>query len=134
MQRQFPFLIFAFATLLSVAPLRLVLADDKEAAIIHSVFFKLKHQPGSAAELSFYAEASKLAQIPGVENFQWLKELSPKNGFDYGLSMRFANQAAYDRYNQHPDHVAFVENVWIPNVADFLEIDYLEGTSPKPRN
>ena len=43
--------------------------------------------------------------------------------------MRFANQAAYEGYSKHPDHVAFVEKVWLSNVADFMEIDYVEGTS-----
>jgi hypothetical protein len=38
--------------------------------------------------------------------------------------MEFADQAAYDRYNQDPRHVAFVQERWIPEVADFLEVDY----------
>ena len=33
--------------------------------------------------------------------------------------------AAYTAYNQHPDHVAFVQGRWIPEVADFLEVDYV---------
>ena len=31
---------------------------------------------------------------------------------------------AYASYNAHPDHVAFVQERWVPEVADFLEIDY----------
>lgn len=100
-----------------------------ETPIVHSVFFKLKHGKGSAGEKAFYQKILGLARIPGVEDFQWLREVSPKNGFDYGLRMRFANQAAYEGYNKHPDHVAFVEKVWLSNVADFLEIDYVEGTA-----
>ncbi|MEZ5070855.1 MAG: Dabb family protein [Bacteroidales bacterium] len=38
--------------------------------------------------------------------------------------MIFENQAAYDAYNGHPDHVAFVAERWVPEVADFLEIDF----------
>jgi stress responsive alpha/beta barrel protein len=53
-----------------------------------------------------------------------LAEVSPKNGFRYGISMEFASQAAYDAYNAHPDHVRFVEERWLNEVADFLEIDY----------
>ena len=37
--------------------------------------------------------------------------------------MRFADQAAYDAYNVHPRHVAFVETRWIPEVAEFMEHD-----------
>lgn len=91
--------------------------------LTHSVYFKLKHAEGSAEALHFYREAMKLATIPGVEDFAWLEEFSPKNDFTYGLTMEFANQAAYDAYNVHPLHVSFVNDVWIPNVADFMEID-----------
>jgi hypothetical protein len=36
----------------------------------------------------------------------------------------FADQAAYDGYNTHPHHVAFVGDRWMSEVEDFLEIDY----------
>ena len=39
--------------------------------------------------------------------------------------MYFDDQSAYDSYNSHPDHRAFVNDVWLPNVADFLELDYV---------
>ncbi len=38
--------------------------------------------------------------------------------------MEFADRAAYDRYNAHPDHVRFVEERWVPEVSEFLELDY----------
>jgi len=38
--------------------------------------------------------------------------------------MEFENQAGYDAYNVHPAHVAFVRDRWVPEVEDFLEIDY----------
>ena len=51
--------------------------------------------------------------------------MSPKNDFDFGFSMVFADQAAYDSYNVHPDHVRFVRDRWVPEVESFLEIDYV---------
>ncbi|MFV8370524.1 Dabb family protein [Flavobacterium sp. LB2R40] len=36
----------------------------------------------------------------------------------------FQNQERCQYYNNHPDHVAFVQNIWLRNVEDFLEIDY----------
>jgi hypothetical protein len=38
--------------------------------------------------------------------------------------MEFADQAAYQGYNDHPVHVAYVRDRWIPEVEAFLEIDY----------
>ncbi len=95
------------------------------ARIIHSVIFKLKHANDSLEEKEFLAAAKKLAFIAGVENFECLKQVSPKNKFEFGLSMEFANQQLYDQYNNHPDHIAFVQQRWLNEVEDFLEIDYL---------
>ena len=100
-------------------------ARKKDAVIVHSVFFKLKHEVASAEESAFFAKAEKLAVIPGVVDFQVLKEVSPKNAYAFGFSMKFAAQADYDRYNNHPDHVDFVQNVWMNEVAEFQEIDYV---------
>jgi hypothetical protein len=92
--------------------------------IRHTVSFTLDHPAGSAEERDFLDAARRLGAIPGVEAFEVLSEVSPKNDFRYGISMEFANQAAYDGYNTHPDHVRFVEERWLKEVADFLEIDY----------
>ena len=92
--------------------------------IRHTVVFKLKHAVGSAAEAGFLAAGCELAEIPGVENFESLRQVSSKNGFTFGFSMEFADEAAYQGYNEHPEHVRFVEERWKPEVEDFLEIDY----------
>jgi hypothetical protein len=92
--------------------------------IRHTVSFTLRHAPGSAEEADFLAAATELAAIPGVEAFEVVREVSPKNSFAFGISMEFAAQAAYTAYNEHPEHVRFVEERWLSEVADFLEIDY----------
>lgn len=94
--------------------------------IRHSVIFKLKHQKGSTQEALFLEKAKQLASIPGVEKFECLRQISPKNKFDFGLSMEFANDALYKQYNNHPDHVYFVQQCWLNEVEDFLEIDYAQ--------
>ena len=64
-----------------------------------------------------------LSAIDGVEDFELMREVSPKNGYRFGLTMEFADQAAYEAYNAHPDHAGFVSSRWTSEVADFLEID-----------
>ena len=92
--------------------------------IRHSVSFALAHPQGSAEEADFLAAAARLAEVvPGVEAFEVLREVSPKNDFVHGLSMEFADRAAYEAYNEHPEHAGFVANRWDNEVADFLEID-----------
>ena len=92
--------------------------------IRHTVAFRLRHPEGSAEETNFMMTARDLADIPGVERFEQLRQTSPKNDFTFGFSMEFADQAAYDAYNEHPVHAAFVADRWVGEVEDFLEIDY----------
>ena len=92
--------------------------------IRHTVAFRLHHAPGSTEEQDFLAAARGLAEIPGVEAYEQLRQTSAKNDFTFGFSMEFADQAAYDAYDAHPVHLAFVAERWVPEVADFLEIDY----------
>ena len=94
--------------------------------IRHTVVFTLKHPQGSAEEKTFLEDAVVLTKIPTVQNFEQLKQVSAKNGFKFGFSMEFADQAAYDAYNDHPIHVAFVRDRWKTEVSDFMEIDYVK--------
>jgi hypothetical protein len=94
--------------------------------IRHTVVFNLRHGRGSAEERKFLTDALVLARIPGVEAFEQLRQVSPKNSFSFGFSMEFDDQAAYDAYNVHPLHVAFVRDRWVPEVSDFMEIDYVK--------
>ena len=91
--------------------------------IRHAALFRLTHPEGSSQEASFLAALAGLRVIPGVQNFQIGREISPKNAFDFVVSMTFADQAAYDAYNVHPEHQALVQGRWIPEVAEFMEHD-----------
>jgi hypothetical protein len=92
--------------------------------IRHTVVFKLKHPLKSPETNEFFTAAKKLAAIPGVQKFECLKQISPKNNFDFGLAMEFDNTTQYGQYNNHPDHVQFLQAYWLKCVDDFLEIDY----------
>ena len=74
--------------------------------IRHTVSFSLVHGPGSEQERDFLAARAKLGDIPGVEAYELLREVSPKNDFRFGCSMEFAGPDAYQTYNDHPDHEA----------------------------
>ena len=88
------------------------------------VAFTLEHDPGATAERDFLAAAQELSAIPGVEAFELLAKVSPKNDYRFGISMEFADRDAYENYNRHPDHLRFVQECWVPEVRDFLELDF----------
>jgi hypothetical protein len=91
--------------------------------IRHSVVFTLTHAEESAEEADFLDAIVRLEAIPGVEAFELMREVSPKNDYRFGLTMEFADPSAYNAYNEHPEHVTFVQNRWDAEVTDFLEID-----------
>ena len=92
--------------------------------IRHTVAFRLKHPAGSPSERDFLQAALTLASIETVQNFEALRQTSKKNNYDFGLSMEFSSQQDYQTYNDHPDHIHFVQTRWIPEVDEFLELDY----------
>ncbi len=90
--------------------------------IQHTVVFRMHN--GADAD-HFLVRARELATIVGVSDFEVLRQVGRKNDFTHALSMYFKDHSAYDAYNSHPVHGAFVKDVWLPNVADFLELDYV---------
>lgn len=102
----------------------------KNGFIHHTVAFKLLHEQGSPEESLFLQEAwDRLSVIPGVLNFTVSRQTSPKNPYDFELTMDFANQEDYDAYNVHPNHydqeneTGFVPELWFNEVDIFLEKD-----------
>ncbi len=95
--------------------------------IQHTVAFRLNHPVGSDEETRFLQKAKELGRLPNVIEFRILKQVGKKNRFTHGLSMYFMSETAYEAYNTHPEHIHFVEKVWLPDVAEFLEIDYEES-------
>ena len=54
--------------------------------------FTLIHPVGSDDESDFLEAAERLADIPGVEAFELLAEISPKNNYRFGISMEFPDE------------------------------------------
>jgi len=93
--------------------------------IKHTVFFKLKHAPGSRPEARFIALALGLSRITEVRNLECVRQVGKKVDFAWGLLMDFESQTDYERYDKHPDHLKFVAEIWLPEVESFIELDYV---------
>jgi hypothetical protein len=97
----------------------------KNGEVQHMVIFNLSYPKDSVEAQKFIQDGTRiLTGIPVVNNFQAFNQVSPKNKFQYGFSMVFANRNDYATYNNHSDHVAFVQNRWLKEVSEFLEIDF----------
>lgn len=93
-------------------------------AILHMVTFSLQAGKDSEEAEAFLSESRKiLTEIPGVENFKVLRQVSSKNEHDYGFSMSFSDRTSYEAYNNHPVHMKYVAEIWESKVSSFQEID-----------
>lgn len=93
-------------------------------SIEHTVAFTLIHAADAPEHEAFLVDATRiLSAIPGVQDFRVRDQVSPKSPLKLQFSMVFDDVAAFKAYDAHPDHVAFVAERWIPEVADFQELD-----------
>jgi hypothetical protein len=90
----------------------------------HTVAFTLRHAEGSPEESSFLQALGALEAIEGVTAFEVVREVSAKNDYRFGVVMEFADREAYAAYDADPRHVGFVQQRWVPEVTDFLEVDH----------
>jgi CMP-2-keto-3-deoxyoctulosonic acid synthetase len=91
--------------------------------IRHAGLFTFKTNVTEQEKRSFFSALKDLEQIESVKKLEISRQISPKNKFEYGFSMEFANEDIYKAYNIHPQHDAFVQNYWLKYIEDFMEID-----------
>ena len=93
--------------------------------IHHIVSFRLKYEKDSPDAQKFIEESkSVLGKIPNVASYEVGYEVSPKNSFDYMFYFIFENEDDYQSYNNHADHIKYVEQRWLNEVAEFAECDF----------
>lgn len=99
----------------------------KTGEVLHTVIFDLKYPVGSAEANAFLSDGKRiLTAIPGVQDFQAYRQVSPKTDYQYGFLMKFSSQAVMDSYSAHPDHVKFLTERWDTEVIRFQESDFVQ--------
>jgi hypothetical protein len=94
--------------------------------IRHTVVFTLVHPAGSEEEAGFLETGRRvLTGVPGVKDFSIARQVSSQSQFAFQFSMHFRDQAEYDAYSAHEDHVHFVETRWKKEVTAFSEFDFV---------
>ncbi len=106
-----------------------VMCGAAEKQVHHMVMFSWKAD--TTAEQAAAIEKALVGlkgKVPGIVSLTYGKQTSvedaaKKHGFQYGLSVVFANAAARDGYLTHADHVAAVK-ILLPSLADVAVLDY----------
>jgi fructose-bisphosphate aldolase, class II len=69
---------------------------------------------------------SILSKIPGVREVFIGESMQKDDNYRYTWLVRFCHRAVIDSYREHPDHVAFANNLFRPIAGNRISIDYLE--------
>jgi hypothetical protein len=92
------------------------------------IFWTKPDKPGAADEL--LAGAKKyLADIPGVLHFHIGKMVGSHRpvvdqSYQVALNLVFPDKKTQDIYQDHPQHIEFVEKVFKPNCAKVVVYDF----------
>ena len=89
------------------------------------VMFCLKHDKGSIEEKKFLQDTeSILGPIPGVKNFEVLRQTSSDIDYDFAVAMEFDNKVAYEKFNTYPSHIKYGEQRWTKEIVRFMKMEF----------
>lgn len=101
-----------------------ILQQTPGSMLIHSVSFSLKEGFSKQEKMDFFLAALRLQEISHVEHFACLKQVSTKNPYDFAISMEFESEEFYQQYNNHPEHLQFMQHYWLKFIREFQEADF----------
>jgi hypothetical protein len=94
--------------------------------ISHVVLIRLRGGLGPEREERFLAQAREvLGPIPGVRSLRVGRNLRPGSGHPLALVMEFADEAALQAYQAHPEHQRFLAEIIGPIIEDKQVLDYV---------
>jgi fructose-bisphosphate aldolase class II len=71
-----------------------------------------------------------LSQIPGVRRVITANAVKEDASYKFSWLIEFVHKKVIDSYRDHPDHVAFADNLFRPIAGDRISIDYSENYYP----
>jgi hypothetical protein len=103
------------------------------AGLAHDVYFELIDASPAAQQRLVDSCRAKLAPIPGITFFavgsrdEELNRDVNDQAFHVALHVYFADRAAHDVYQDHPDHLAFIQ----ANKANWKSVRVFDSTTQK---
>ena len=94
--------------------------------IEHVVLFKLRESASAEQKAGMLENLLKLkGKIPGIVQAAAGPNFSARSrGYTHGFVARFADRAALDSYQPHPEHQAVVRDHVQPIAEEILVVDY----------
>jgi len=91
--------------------------------IRHLALINLKHEKDSPRAKEFLEAAKRdLGGVPSVR--EYMQNVTPPKGWQYGLLLEFDCEEDLEAYENHPLNQKFTEEYWIPDVLDYMDINF----------
>ena len=91
----------------------------------HLIIYNIEGLDRAGAETMMIEGRRVLSAIPGVREVFTGEAVKEGAKYRYTWLVRFCHPAVIDSYREHPDHVAFANNLFRPVAGERISIDYL---------
>lgn len=96
----------------------------------HLIIYNVEGMTDRDADAMMAEGKRVLSRIPGVRDVFLGEAVKQGATYRYCWLVRFASRAVIDSYREHPDHVAFADNLFRPFADHRISIDFQEVDPP----
>jgi len=101
-------------------------------SVQHVVIYNVESIGNEHVDAVMHRGQTVLSKIPGVRRVITGTAVPEKSKYRFCWLIEFAHQNVIDSYRDHPDHVAFANEMFRPIAGDRITIDFMQ--SPASRN
>ena len=104
------------------------------APVEHLIIYNVERMSDEQIHAMMAKGRRILARIPGVREVFTGEAVKEGAKYRFCWLVRFTHKSVIDSYRDHPDHVAFADNLFRPYVGDRISIDYQDNSGDKITN
>lgn len=104
-------------------------ATEKWNPVHHVIIFNVENTSDADAQKMMREGEKILAKIPGVRRVITGTAVQEQARYKFTWLIEFVHKKVIDSYRDHPDHVAFADNLFRPVAGDRISIDFAQGPS-----
>ena len=99
-------------------------ASEEWDPVHHVIIFNVEKTSDADAQNMMREGEKMLSKIPGVRRVQTGSAVQDNAKYRYTWLIEFVHKKVIDSYRDHPDHVAFADNLFRPIAGDRISIDF----------
>jgi fructose-bisphosphate aldolase class II len=93
----------------------------------HVIVFNVEDRADLSVEEMLSQGETVLSNIPGVRRVVTGKAVQTEAKYQFTWLIEFVHEKVIASYRDHPDHVAFADNLFRPIAGDRISIDFLQS-------